>query len=810
MRYLSNNNTYMDETTCAPLCQHPSCWSSNRRMQKGFPRMTQSQADSDSEEEGLPTMKVYNMLDDYGSDSRDKYPSLLKNIQSTSLPSLSHLRAAQGRLGTDAPYTTPATLSQASKSAFRSVTQESIELPEKRVLPPQVLKQIEVHEFFDLDDLQKSWKDTFASSKYYVWVPSPYKKKKPIDRSLTVEQMSRAPAPLRACDVTEIMVPLEIETERKSQRRHPFLRSHRRMLWSPTLVNSGTSLNIQATQEGDETYVNLLDLPRDVLRAVLDQLAYVDELTTENVQQALLKVVPSLSRDQTILSMASGTILSQHKVKLHDSQFKNVRQPELFQTKSQYILDDKPRAMNPPSSPALRKYGNIVGDSLATSLKAEESANTTARDHTFRSQYKKPLPSIGAFGSQEIADTSTSSQKKAHLPYISLGLPELPSGVKYTKPFTYRKDEHIDFTLEPQPTPVPTPTCVGTSRSDDYGSTLYVTIPSVSTERLDPDDIYQKQEIEKQLEYVPLVPTSTPAQSPTPLDKQPDLTPSTECEEDLPEPVSLENVKNMNENKGSQLTEKGQITQKCGPLRAAHLTDEKDIVRRGTPESTPEPWPQINEEDFLPTPGQSARTTRSIIVITPLVDRNLADTPANTDDSLRENYDDNSERQTIDTTEASPSPNKIPQQRAVLEEGTYFSPAPPPPSPEIKDKVLNVHDLEPIGGNSMTPVMEENEDTPRTVGTISDTTQTGNTPREQLPTNEMFISDIRDLAAKEMSGILHNIGSVAVNGLIDQINTNQDSQIDSEEIEVHGGYDEVFKRELSEEYEKLSKEIDND
>ena len=31
----------MDETSCGPMCQHPACWHSNTRREKGFPRMAQ-------------------------------------------------------------------------------------------------------------------------------------------------------------------------------------------------------------------------------------------------------------------------------------------------------------------------------------------------------------------------------------------------------------------------------------------------------------------------------------------------------------------------------------------------------------------------------------------------------------------------------------------------------------------------------------------------------------------------------------------------------------------------------------------------
>lgn len=29
----------LDETSCGPMCQHPACWQSNTRREKGFPKM---------------------------------------------------------------------------------------------------------------------------------------------------------------------------------------------------------------------------------------------------------------------------------------------------------------------------------------------------------------------------------------------------------------------------------------------------------------------------------------------------------------------------------------------------------------------------------------------------------------------------------------------------------------------------------------------------------------------------------------------------------------------------------------------------
>jgi len=42
---------------------------------------------------------------------------------------------------------------------------------------------------------------------------------------------------------------------------------------------------------------------------------------------------------------------------------------------------------------------------------------------------------------------SAGGEAKPKLPSISLGLPELPSGIKHTKAFTYSRKINHDFTL---------------------------------------------------------------------------------------------------------------------------------------------------------------------------------------------------------------------------------------------------------------------------------------------------------------------------------------------------------------------------
>ncbi|XP_051012438.1 uncharacterized protein C9orf43 homolog [Acomys russatus] len=54
-----------DETTCrAPVCQHPQCWASLRRIERGHPRILETSSKSPPEaEDKLPTLTIINITD---------------------------------------------------------------------------------------------------------------------------------------------------------------------------------------------------------------------------------------------------------------------------------------------------------------------------------------------------------------------------------------------------------------------------------------------------------------------------------------------------------------------------------------------------------------------------------------------------------------------------------------------------------------------------------------------------------------------------------------------------------------------------
>nr|XP_054760097.1 uncharacterized protein C9orf43-like [Lytechinus pictus] len=75
---MMGSNLRIDETSCGQVvCQHPACWYSNRRVERGLPRTqyVEPEDNGNISDEELPTLKVLNMLGEYGYDPGDRYPT---------------------------------------------------------------------------------------------------------------------------------------------------------------------------------------------------------------------------------------------------------------------------------------------------------------------------------------------------------------------------------------------------------------------------------------------------------------------------------------------------------------------------------------------------------------------------------------------------------------------------------------------------------------------------------------------------------------------------------------------------------------
>ncbi|KAK3586434.1 hypothetical protein CHS0354_030688 [Potamilus streckersoni] len=247
-----------DETVCGVLCQHPSCWQSNLRRAKGFPHhMERKQAMKDIKLD-LPTVKMYNMLEDYGESESDKYPAkhggkpLHERI--SMVPDLNKPIRTTSIKMTTTPQPSPKSI-EMNRRALNKAQQES------------VIKLVEVQEVFEPKDLHSSWDATFIPKKYYVWVPGKKKKK---ERTGSADG-SKGRQSVQFRDLTEHMIPRMIEEERQTSKKKrsrtpqsPSSHFRRVMSVSPRVFSTRVS-------DVDSVGVNeLLSLPRDVFVQVLE------------------------------------------------------------------------------------------------------------------------------------------------------------------------------------------------------------------------------------------------------------------------------------------------------------------------------------------------------------------------------------------------------------------------------------------------------------------------------------------------------------------------------------------------------------
>ncbi|XP_064649879.1 ubinuclein-2-like isoform X2 [Lineus longissimus] len=859
----------LGETSCGPLCQHPACWASINQQLKGVRQrqveLKDNLTDSSDDEDELPTQKVYNMLDDYGSDKRDRYPSKHQGRPKEKQKSAEPMPFGMSlRTGTTAPFTTPATMSGGPrKFVTPQITSKTI-----KTIPQ--FNKVEVQELFDLDDLQKDWHETFYASKCLVWVPGKKKTPRPPETErMTISKLSQGPVPLPTKDMTESMVPVELERQRESEqsRRH-----HRR------------SMSPRRPRSMQTRFINLLDLPRDILRAVLDNLEQSDDLTRDEIQNALLQVVPEFSRHETALTLTSSSILQQQKVKLVESRNRNVRQPELHQTKPAFQLDEPP----PP---------------LPNDYYDAESVISSNREIRSLSDYppghgkKKPLPSLRA----------PSPKSKNKMTSISLGLPEIPTGYKFTKPFTYYKGSELDFSLAPVTSVAPSER-ESITRESDVDSTLHVTIPTVASERDELEYTYQRGTAGEVLHHVspadstnvPKTPAATPVSrskasggqglgsqssrgvvqlpvhappaSPVSMDTT-NLGPVREISFDvLPETEKARQIAEL-QNSHNQLKSRGGRSVHFAPGIASpssvptgansqsntpitnHAASQTPVTPTGTSAtsmavtgaqisrtidpspgtrgpvlvirdkdssitSSPELWPVVNEDDYMLSPEPIPRAADSEKSI-------LNETP----DSRIANLDERSVKAlTTPAARSEGSAGMRPDMLKLLPDSD-FSPAPPPPSPEMRQSALAESEelespdkLERRSAKelSMLPVLEEEH----TDGSNTDRTDVtaGQPETVELAGFKMIApvleeaTEYENMANNAISSLMIKLGDnfpTSEQMMADMMRRNSEALVanvleeENQEMTEDGGDHNGFKKDLQEELGNIDERLED-
>ncbi|XP_022085330.1 uncharacterized protein LOC110976405 isoform X2 [Acanthaster planci] len=484
----------VEETSCGPLCQHPQCWASNRRVERGLPRLRdslQSPWTASADEGALPTLKVQNLLAESGLGGRDDYTPAQQpsHHRSSSAPAVDLDNRPQQKFPYT-PYTSP--------MGVRSTSAQSLPSPLQGRQPAKA-KSVEVRELFDMDELSSDWQKTFVPSRVYVWCPS----KKAYERQLRKEG-SQTPAtndqndsskPVTLKDMTDLMVP-EAPKD-KTKRTKKMKKKPSRITPTGGRPYTHPSRSPPATRRAqpadmDESIAQLLTLPRDILMDVLVHIRNSDSLDKQKVQLLLSRLMPLIHFDANqpqhrSLSptplLASG-ILQNKKMSLLTPQGgggagRHGAQPQAGTAagcqRNPFYLDDGLVAAMTAST-----YSG-----LAQQLPMEEGEGGVASEEEVkpsgRMAHQRPLGPISVgVGRKVVGAVPESPQIRNKLTSVSTkSLPPLVPGAKPTKPFDYKGTKSLDLTLGPLPSPDHhSPEKPSTPRSAK-ASTLYVTLPSV-------------------------------------------------------------------------------------------------------------------------------------------------------------------------------------------------------------------------------------------------------------------------------------------------------------------------------------------
>nr|XP_002734742.1 PREDICTED: flocculation protein FLO11-like [Saccoglossus kowalevskii] len=485
----------LDETSCGPSCQHPECWASNRRIQKHVPRVLTPVAntsrrshavadndyhlDDEDDDFGLPTLKVRNMLDDYGYSEKDRYPSIgnghLKEShrRSSSLPSIRNLDSLVP------PNPPPPTTSPTSSAPESHRSTQSAPPPLKPIIPS--IKKVEVHEVFDWEDLRKNWTDTFVASQYYVWCPAKKKVQRRVQKEdASTRTSSRSNRQIKAKNISGDLLPSEMQHHPKkkpSSRRSRKTPSGGQPYTPRTSAKRSTSQQIQMVEIGPVENIEpdglseLLSLPRDILIEVLQHTKQSDLLSKEKIHSILQKILPQLQFHHDIEAaqpssptVQTGHVLQNKKLTLLDSRVKHQPQAtDHYHPRALYYMDD-------------HVLGHVSTANIDDQTYDDRELTPVSTAYTDLLTPRRKTPTITVDTIPRITSISTKC------------LPPLEPGVRPTRPFMYKGTIMPDLTLGPVPSPQRHEPSESDRNETPYtemeASSIHVTMPTVgSTDR---------------------------------------------------------------------------------------------------------------------------------------------------------------------------------------------------------------------------------------------------------------------------------------------------------------------------------------
>ncbi|GFS07241.1 flocculation protein FLO11-like isoform X2 [Elysia marginata] len=499
----------MDASKCGMICQHPGCWASRRREEKGLARSLpplKFDEDSSDDEIQLPTQSICNLLEDYGESPMDRYPLSTGGRPSHSVnepltvPRFSP-HSFHSSLKLDAPHNTTASI--------LSKQTRSTKPPVKR--NPR-LRLVEVQEVFDRDDLRAQWDETFVTKQYYVWMPNPGKHREQLPRGYKDDTgVSTAPTnPVLMKDLTECMVPFDVEQKREETilKKQPRTRSPGktpRVREASQLVMSDDQID----REGDFTSPGRLHTivqhvtQDDKTARVALAARFLYQYGEQRVADKRARHEPRARREPRASRRRLQDIYG-HYLYYDSSSTKPVNQLDTHADIDHGIID----RLSSVNTPVKKKKHRPVEDERGVIDEGERPDSEADSVETFP-RYARPLPGIKEpMGHPRPA---VATQRVLHyrgkIPSISLGLPELPSGIKTTKPFSYKRQD-LDFSLGPVITP---PSSYRSSEGvaySDHGTTVKVNVPSTMPGI--PDSHYRDEDLTAIHSVSPALSTNVP------------------------------------------------------------------------------------------------------------------------------------------------------------------------------------------------------------------------------------------------------------------------------------------------------------
>lgn len=524
-------NVRVDETSCGPFCQHPYCWYSNRRVERGLPQTQSLDKENFAAEnsEELPTMKVLNLLGEYGFDPGDRYQTHQQLPRTTRRSS--NEEDQQGRshsapivrqlidqppqvvppqkTSPKTPYQTPVQ----SRGGPQKVTPASSKLARhtNKSAPARAapfsyqelgnrIKKVDMRDALEIGGLRHQ--GPIPAGKIYVWCPSSSKGQ---DNQPSSSQDALPKAKVHPKDVTADMLPETLAANHSNSKRvKKKAASHQTPTGGRPYTHPARSppplTRRTLPQDYDEGIAQLLQLPREVLLEILEHTKESDLFDKTKVAMLLEKLMPLIQFDKddvthryarpiSPISLQFSSHTSIHPPPLHSSGI--LRQKKVTLLEGRQKRAESVRAPPPTRSmPFFLDESAMSGITSSTYTRrerperhADEDRDTTMPSPTIISEDMVKRKSHGPVRG---APTEMSHYSRRKVTSVSAKtLPPLQPGVRAIRPFNYTS-QSFDLALSPLSTPDYQASEKESSPYSGRASTVRVTVPSYLSDHTPP------------------------------------------------------------------------------------------------------------------------------------------------------------------------------------------------------------------------------------------------------------------------------------------------------------------------------------